>query len=312
MSTRTRTGLQAMAVVLAGVYFWPATSDGLADGQTHTLECGPTRTIGHALKTLKPGDTLLVSGTCNENVVVGQEVARVTLDGQGSATLNGDPAGFTITVNGAGITIRGFTIRGGQQGIAVLDGGSAVIDGNTIEDAVMNGITVFRNSTARIVNNLIRNNASSGIQLQHSSSAQIGFSGPPTNRVSAPNTIQDNGGPGIQVLRGASAQIFSNIIRANRSHGVLVDRNGQADIAACVITGNTGDGIRGVRGAGIDIGTDATGATPRFDDDTNTGSNGGFGVSCTIGGFVDGRLGTLAGSLGGKQFSESCVDSVLN
>jgi hypothetical protein len=73
-----------------------------------------------------------------------------------------------------------------------------------------------------------------------------------------------------------------------------------------------GDGVRGIRGAGIDVGTDATGATPRFDDDTNTGSNGGFGVSCTIGGFVDGRLGTLTGSLGGKQFSESCVDSVLN
>jgi parallel beta-helix repeat protein len=312
MSTRTRSGLQVMALVLAGVYFWPATSDGRAEAQTHTLECGPTRTIGHALKTLKPGDTLRVSGTCDENVVIGQEVERVTLDGQGMATLNGDPAGFTITVNGAGITIRGFTIRGGQQGIAVIDGGSAVIDGNTIEDASMNGITVFRNSTARITNNLIQNNASSGIQLQHGSSAQIGFSGPPTNRVSGPNTIQNNGAPGIQVLRGSSAQIFSNTIRGNRSHGVLVDRNGQAEIAACVISGNTGDGIRGIRGAGIDLGTDATGATPRFDDDVNSGANGGFAVSCTIGGFVDGRLGTLTGSLGGKQFSESCVDSVVN
>jgi nitrous oxidase accessory protein NosD len=312
MSTRTRSGLQAMAMVLAGIYFWPATSDGRPEAQTHTLECGPTRTISHALKILKPGDTLLVSGTCNENVVIGQEIARVTLDGQGTATLNGDPSGFTITVTGAGVTVRGFTIRGGQQGIAVLDGGSAVIDGNVIEDAVMNGITVFRNSTARIVNNVIQNNASSGIQLQHGSSAQIGFSGPPTNRISGPNTIQNNGAPGIQVLRGSSAQIFSNTIRGNRSHGILVDRNAQAEIGACVITGNTGDGIRGVRGAGIDTGTDATGATPRFDDDTNTGSNGGFGVSCTIDGFVDGRLGTLTGASGGKQFSEGCVDSLLN
>ena len=29
---------------------------------THTLTCGPEKTIGQAIKTLKPGDTLLVSG----------------------------------------------------------------------------------------------------------------------------------------------------------------------------------------------------------------------------------------------------------
>jgi len=92
---------------------------------------------------------------------------------------------------------------------------------------------------------------------------------------------------------------------------VIVDRNAQAEIAACSITGNAGDGIRGMRSAGVDLGTDATGATPQFDDDTNTGSNGGFGVRCSIAGFVDGRLGTLSGSLGGKSFAEACTDSVL-
>lgn len=312
MSTRTRRGIQAVTLVLAAVWLSPAASVGEGHSQTYTLECGPTRTIGHALKKLKPGDTLQVSGTCNENVTIEQEVQRITLDGQGTASINGHPSGFTVTVTGAGITIRGFTITGGLQGIAVLDGGSAIIDGNTIQGASMNGITVFRNSTATITSNLIQDNASSGIQVQHSSSARIGFSGPPTTRVSFPNTIQNNGAPGIQVLRGSSAQIYTNIIRGNRSHGVLVDRSAQAEIGACTISGNSGDGIRGIRGAGIDIGTDATGATPRFDDDTNTGANGRFGVSCSIGGFVDGRLGMLTGTLGGKQFLESCVDSVLN
>lgn len=66
-------------------------------------------------------------------IVLGQEVDRITLDGQGTATINGDPSAFTVTVRGRGITIRGFTITGGLQGIAVLDGGSAVIDGNTIQ-----------------------------------------------------------------------------------------------------------------------------------------------------------------------------------
>ncbi len=278
---------------------------------THTLTCGPHKTIGHAVRFLEPGDTLLVSGTCNENVVLNQEVDRITLDGQGTATINGDPSTFAVAVRGRGITIRGFTITGGLQGVAVLDGGSAVVDSNTIQNAAMNGITVFRNSTANITNNTIQLNPSSGIQLQHSSSAQIGFSGPPSNRIYAPNTIQNNGGAGIQVLRGSSAQIFSNTIQNNGSHGVVVDRNGQAEIAACTITGNVGDGIRGTRNAGVDIGTDAIGATATLDDDTNTGTNGGFGVRCMIAGFVDGRLGALTGTAGGKSFAESCVDSVV-
>lgn len=296
-------------VALAATCLWLSPAVGRAHASTRTITCGPERTIGQAIKTLKPGDALLVSGTCDENVVLGQEVDRITLDGQGTATINGDPTTFGVAVRGRGITIRGFTIVGGLQGIAVLDGGSAVIDGNTIQDAVMNGITVFRNSTANITNNTIQHNPSSGIQLQHSSSAQIGFSGPPSNRVSAPNTIQNNGGAGIQILRASSAQIFSNTIQNNGSHGVTVDRNAQAEIAACSINGNVGDGIRGMRNAGIDIGTDATGATPQFDDDTNTGTNGGFGVRCMIGGFVDGRLGALIGTAGGKGFAESCVDS---
>ena len=309
-STKMR-AMNTITLVVTAAFLWPSPSVGRAQANKHTLTCAPEKTIGQAIKTLKPGDTLLVSGTCNENVDIGEEVHGITLDGDGTAIINGDSSVSTFTVTGRGITIRGFTIVGGLQGIAVLDGGSAVIDGNTIQSAASNGITVFRNSTAQIINNTIQNNPSSGIQLQNSSSARIGFTGPPSNRVSMPNTIQNNGAPGIQVLRGSSGQIFTNTIQNNGSHGVSVDRNAQAEIAACTITGNAGDGIRGMRNAGVDIGTDATGATPQFEDDTNTGSNGGFGVRCTIDGFVDGRLGTLTGTLGGKDFAEGCIDSVL-
>src|SRR6476660_10590279 len=98
-----------------------------AQSGTHTLTCGPQKTIGQAIKTLKPGDTLLVSGTCNENLAIGQEVERITLDGQGTATINGDSSANSVTVTGRGITIRGFVITGGApQAISVSDGGSAV------------------------------------------------------------------------------------------------------------------------------------------------------------------------------------------
>jgi parallel beta-helix repeat protein len=301
--------MKGFTLALAALFLWPSASVGRAESGTHALTCGPEKTIGQSIKMLKPGDTLLVRGTCNENVSLGQEVDRITLDGQGTATINGDSSANAVTVTGRGITIRGFVITGGApQAISVADGGSAVIDGNTIQYAARNGIAVFRNSSADILNNTIQNNPLAGIAIQSNSSARIGWLGPPNNRVSAPNTIQNNGAQGIQVYRSSSAQIFSNTIQNNGSQGVFVDRNSQAEIAACTITGNAGDGILGMRNAGVDIGTDATGATPQFDDDTNTGTNGGFGVRCTIDGFVDGRLGALTG---GKSFAEGCVDSVL-
>ena len=143
-------------MVIAAVSVSLSPSVGQAHPDKHTLTCGPEQTIGRAIKRLKPGDTLVVSGTCDENVDIGQEVARITLDGQGTASINAAPTAFGVTVRGRGITIRGFTITGGAQGIAVLDGGAAVIDGNTIQGAVMNGITVFRDSTANIMNNTIQ------------------------------------------------------------------------------------------------------------------------------------------------------------
>src|SRR5438067_801299 len=106
--------MKGFTLVLAAVLLSLSASVGRAQSGTHTLTCGPEKTIGQAIKTLKPGDTLLVSGTCNENLAIGQEVERIILDGQGTATVNGDSNANAITVTGRGITIRGFVITGGS------------------------------------------------------------------------------------------------------------------------------------------------------------------------------------------------------
>jgi hypothetical protein len=181
--------------------------------------------------------------------------------------------------------------------------------GNTIEAADRNGIAIFRNSYADILHNIVRNNPVAGIVIQYDSSARVGWFGPPNARVSAPNTIENNGGAGLQITRGSSAQIFTNVIRNNVTDAVLIDRNANAEVGANVIKGNGRDAIRVMRNSGVDIGTDVNNSTPTFDDDTNTGTNSGFAVNCSIGGSVDGRIGSLAGLLGLKRFTEGCVDS---
>src|SRR5437879_4702152 len=106
--------MKGFTLVLAAVFLGLSPSTGRAQSGTHTMTCGPEKTIGQAIKTLKPGDTLVVSGTCNENLAIGQEVARITLDGQGTATIHGDSSANAVTVTGRGITIRGFVITGGS------------------------------------------------------------------------------------------------------------------------------------------------------------------------------------------------------
>lgn len=303
--------MRLKAIAVAGVFLSAASLAGQGQSGVHTLMCGPEKTIGQAIKILKPGDTLVVNGVCNENVVIGEEVHRITLDGQGSAAINADSSASAVSITGTGITIRGFVITGGApQGIAVTDGGSARIDSNTIQGADRNGITVFRNSSADIVSNTIQYGGLAGIAIQNTSSARIGWTGPPNNRVSLPNTIQNNGAQGIQVYRGSSAQIFSNSIQNNASHGVFVDRNSQAEIAANTIAGNGGDGIRSERDSAVEIGTDVSG-NPPFDDNTNAGANGGFAVFCRTAGFLSGRLGLLTGASGPKSVLAGCTDGVV-
>ena len=94
--------MKSFILVLATVFLGLGASMERAQSGTHTLTCGPEKTIGQAIKTLKPGDTLLVSGTCNENLAIGQEVDRITLDGQGTATINGDSSANAVTVTGTG------------------------------------------------------------------------------------------------------------------------------------------------------------------------------------------------------------------
>ncbi len=137
---------------------------------TVMVDCDAGGKIQTALNAAQSGDTILAHGVCNENVSVRDELARITIDGQGSATIHGPNAGAaSITILGRNITIKGFTITGGRQGIIVLRGGSALIDGNTIQESSGQGIFVIQNGHARIVNNTIQFNPGGGISLQENS-----------------------------------------------------------------------------------------------------------------------------------------------
>jgi len=265
--------------------------------------------LQRAIDRARPEDTILVSGTCNENVNIPVGKDLITLNGGGKATIHGPDATLnTIMVRGRGITITAFTITGGRAGVDVGRGGTAVIDGNTIESTGRNGITVGGWGTANIVNNTIQKNASHGILVNGNSWAFIGFRTADAT-VASPNIIRNNGIHGISVTLSASARIVGNTISDNMRNGVSVDRASQANISDNTIDANGQNGIFVTENSGVNLGSDT--GTGIFDAPNRTTVNNTLrGISCRMGGYGNGRLGTLNGNSGPKDFGTSCIDSL--
>ncbi len=295
------------AALLAVLWF----SALLANAATVSVDCDAGNTIMGALSSMKPGDTMLVSGICKEHVNIAPEIVRVTLDGQKKTTIQhpGGPAAspHALYSRGKEIMIKGFTVTGGQDGIHLSGPASAVIDGNVVVKNSGRGIHIDKGSIARILNNTVQDSGGIGIDITGASYAYIGVFIPRVPALS-PNTIRNNGGPGINIERSSGAWIVGNTISNNKESGIAVHRNAHADVIANVINGNGGDALTVSYNGGVNMNSE-----PRRDGPNQTASgqnNGGAGIRCVIGGYVDGPLGTLAGTKGAKEFDKTCVDRV--
>jgi parallel beta-helix repeat protein len=274
---------------------------------TVNVDCNTGGAVGPILSGLKPGDVVLVHGTCQENILIQAELQRITVDGQSKATINAaDTRQPAIQVLGREITIKGFTVTGGSFGIAINRGATAVIDTNTIQNAALIGLEVSQNSFARIINNTIQHSRLHGIAVLGSSSVHIGVLST-TDKVPQPNVIQNNGGDGIEVLRASTARIIGNTLSGNRRHGLTVQQASHADVAGNAFNGNGQHGIRVVGNSGVNL---ADSAMRLFvQPNTTTAPNGGVGIRCEVGAYMEGSIGNLSGSSGVKDVSDtSCID----
>jgi parallel beta-helix repeat protein len=270
-----------------------------ANAATITVDCDTGGTIMGALANIKPGDTVLASGACKEHVNIAPEIARITLDGQKKTTIH-HPGGtqtspHAVYIRGKEITIKGFTVTGGLDGIHLSGPASTVIDGNVVVKNSGRGIHIDKGSIARILNTTVEQSGGIGIDVTGASYAYIGVFIPRVPAL-APNTIRNNGGPGINIERTSGAWIVGNTVSNNKGDGIAVHRNAQADVIANTINANGGDAISVSFGSGVNFASE-----PRKDGPNQTAAgqgNGGVAVRCVAGGYVDGPMGTLAGTQG--------------
>ena len=277
---------------------------------TKYVNCDLGDTITGQLGFVNPGDTIIISGTCNENLLVNGRTGNyngVTLDGQGTATISGpDPTLNVIELTGvSAFTIRGLTITGGNDGLSINTGSVIAIDTVVVQNTGRHGIHFQRGSTmGYVVNSTIQNNPQHGIVINENSNVRVGF----TDGVGAsqgnigPCVIQGNGGYGIRIQRSASARIYTNTISNNASNGINIESASYAEIATNVIDGNGKNGIAVSEDSTLHLGN-PNGNKNEDQPNTTNVPNGQFGLSASWGSYVSGRMGTLNGTSGASSFT---------
>lgn len=242
---------------------------------TVEVDCAIGQTISQALQSLSTSLTIVVKGTCNENVVVARDVVTLQADPVAGGTVNGPVSTLaTITVAGQDVLIDGLQVTGGRNGIegvgaarltiqnclvqntgrngiAFLQGTSGTVNHCTVQNNVRDGVGVFFGSSATVINSTITGNVRRGVQIFQNANALVGIT--PTNQL-AGNTISNNGTRGIAVITGSSASIGGNTISGNGTNpnaqfgasdrvGIFVFQ-AVADIAGGnTISGNAGSGV---------------------------------------------------------------------
>jgi hypothetical protein len=195
--------------------------------------CGQKRfpnTINGALQLLNPAgpNTLTVSGTCNENVLIAG-FNRLKLRTTTGATINDASGGTDFVVNiddSTDVVLNGFTINGGVLGVSCGNFSVCRFNRNTIQGASVAGIQLYQSRGTFGVNTLQNNG--NGLVVNDASSV----------RTYGGLVIQQNLGDGVNVSAGSSFQSFGDTIQNNAGNGIASYSHGYLLLLGTTITGN--------------------------------------------------------------------------
>lgn len=218
------------------VFAWATCVYGQAtDLKVNCNGMGALSTINGALKKLNPlgPNTVTVSGTCNENVVI-QGFDRLRLIATPGASIN-DASGGTATVldiiDSQRITVQGFAINGGGEGVVCEDFSLCRLSGNTVQGSSDSGVVVV-NSRAILQGDVIQNNAADGLDV-------LQFADVTTSGV----TVQGNQSLGVRVAAHSTLVAHNTTVQSNADSGMLAVDNSTIILFGGTIRNNAGDGV---------------------------------------------------------------------
>jgi hypothetical protein len=245
MERNARTLLSFFALFMV-LWMAPVT----AHAYTVTVNCSPTKgrpqTISAALAALpsKEPNTLLILGTCNDNVNI-TTVDHLTITGNPTATLNAlDPNSPVITIlDSQDVTLNNLVINGATNNDGVDCGGNSVcrLNNVTIQKAGVAGLSAGSGSALYVNDCIVQGSGDMGIWV-----------GEGSRLVVAGSTIQSNATDGISMGNGAGVHFagdainLGNTIQNNLGNGITAGIHGSLQIpggTSSTISGNSGDGL---------------------------------------------------------------------
>jgi hypothetical protein len=162
-------------------------------------------TIQEAINAANPGDTIIVASGTYGSVVVNK---TVTLLGENRNTtiIESVGAGYVVTVVADNVVVSGFTIRGGDSAIRLINSDSTIIKGNILTSC----IGLEQSTDDQIIQNIIMGSSNlygTGVVLYYSSN----------NRVSGNLITKFNSG--IIIDTSGNVTVVGNTI-ANNDRGI--------------------------------------------------------------------------------------------
>jgi hypothetical protein len=213
-----------------------------------------------------------VSGSCEGNLVI-KSMDRLTLITLTGASIT-DRSNGTLAVvdieDSQKVTLQGFTINGGAQGILCSTASLCYLTGNTIQGPGHFGVNVLKGSRAFLESNVIQNWGRGAFIT----GAQV---------FSSNDVFQGNGGSGIAALVGS---YFESLNSTFDNNGDGIEAAGVMVLDGGTVSGNSRIGVRMLGGNVV------------FQGPTITG-NGGVGVHLEDGAFAGFLAANITGNLGG-------------
>lgn len=257
-----------------------------AQAENLGVNCDKHESIRRALRLLATSNPqgpnkITVSGSCKGNFVI-QGMDRLTLITKTGASIT-DRSNGTLAVvdieDSRSVTVQGFTINGGAQGILCNTASVCYLTGNKfqgpgdVQGPGRFGVDVLRGSRAFLESNVIQNWAR-GVFIN--GSAEV---------FSSNDVFQGNGGSGIAVL---NRSYFESLNSSLDNNGVGIEAGGSGVfLGGGTVSGNSSDGVR-VLAASEAI----------FSGPTIT-ANGGVGVQVVDGSFAAFLAASITGNLNG-------------
>ena len=212
-----------------------------AQSNTFTVDCNRGQRIAAALE---QGDfrkpvVINLRGTCREFVTITRD--RVTLRGDPAAELlapaqNAD----LVIIEARGVTLENLTLTGGRYGVRNNQGLSLHINHCVMQGASSDGLHGFVGDV-RLMNTTVQNAGGAGVYLSRGASAGI----------SEDSHIVGNAGFGIFADRNSTVIVSASEISGNGSNGVQLQNGSFGSISDSVVERNGTDVNR--PGAGIAV-----------------------------------------------------------